>query len=208
MERTLYHYWRSSCSWRVRWALELKGCSYESHAVNLLESQQLSDDYLRLNPMGLVPAMVVDGVPIGDSIAIIEYLEEAFPFPPLLPLKALDRAHVRQLANIVASGIQPIQNLAVMRKHHPEKAEQVAWCRHWIDKGLKAFERLATPKAGNFSFGDEITLADLCLIPQVYNAKRFKLDMSDYPLLNSIYERSLALPSCDAAAPHNQPGAT
>lgn len=207
MARILYHYWRSSCSWRVRWALALKDLPFESRPVHLLHDEQVAAAYLALNPMGQVPALVTDGVALADSVAIIEYLEEVHPSPPLLPAEPLARAHVRRLANIVASGIQPLQNLGALRLHSPEKAEQRSWSRHWIDKGLRAYEVAAAPQAGAFSFGDTVTLADLCLIPQVYNALRFKLDMAPYPLVAAIYERALATPACDAAAPHNQDGA-
>ena len=204
MALTLYHYWRSSCSWRVRWALALKGLAYESIPVNLLTAEQLGEDYLRLNPMGHVPLLVEDGWAVADSIAIIEYLDQRHPSPALLPSDPRDRAHVRRLANIVASAIQPLQNLGVMRRHDPSKVVQDEWCRHWIDKGLRAYEAIAAPKAGAFSFGDEVTMADLCLIPQIYNAHRFQMELDDYPLCAAIYERALNLPSCDAAAPHNQ----
>ena len=201
MALELYHYWRSSCSWRVRWALALKGLAYEPIAVNLLDASQKSEQYRALNPMGQVPCLVIDGHPFADSIAIMEYLDELHPTPALLPADGRARAHVRRLVNLVASGIQPIQNLGVMRHHSPEKAEQIAWNRHWITEGLKAYEAAIAPEAGAYSFGGSLTMADLCLVPQVYNAHRVKVEMSAFPKVAEIYDRCRALESCQAAAP-------
>lgn len=205
---TLYHYWRSSCSWRVRWALAVKGVPYTSVPVNLLTNEQKSEAYLRVNPMGQVPTLVVDGAPLSDSMALLEFIEESWPTPALLPGDPLGRARVRRLSQLITSGIQPLQNLGVMRHLSDDPAVQKAWCRHWIERGMDAWEAAAAPLAGLYCHGDHLSFADLCLIPQMYNAERFSLDLSRWPTAEAIYRRCLVLPSCEEAAPHNQPGAT
>ena len=207
MELTLYHYWRSSSSWRVRWGLNIKALEYQSVAVNLLEGEQKSPQFQTLNPMLQVPCLVVDGRPMAESMAILEFLDEVAPTPSLLPGDAFQRAHIRRLAEIINAGTQPMQNLAVMKRYSADREEQQVWCRHWVEKGLAAYEDACRAQAGQFSFGDEVTLADLYLIPQCYNAKRFSIDLGSFALLEGIYKRALELPSCEAAAPHNQPGA-
>lgn len=201
MDFTLYHYWRSSCSWRVRWALELKGIAYESVPVNLLKGEQLGEAHRARNPIGQVPVLVVDGTPVADSIAIIELLDEVAPGASFLPKAPLDRAKVRRISNLIASGIQPLQNLATMNKVSTERAESVAWSAYWIRSGLEALELTLKETAGAYAFGESITMADLCLIPQCYNAERFKIDLGEMPIIEGIYRRSRALDSCKRAAP-------
>lgn len=202
MSRILYHYWRSSCSWRVRWALEIKGLSYTPEVVNLLSADQRSDAYLAKNPMGQVPFFQDEnGVGLADSMVIMEYLEEVYPTPALLPGNAAERAHIRRLCHIVASGTQPIQNLAVMRAAADTPEGQKAWNRRWIGNGLAAFESALGEGSGLYCVGDSLTLADICLIPQVYNANRVGLDMSAYPKVAAIYDRCRALDSCKRAEP-------
>ncbi len=203
----LYHYWRSSCSWRVRWALEYKGIKYESIPVNLLQSEQRSAAYTEKSPTQNVPMMEIDGKPLTESIAMMEWIEETYPKPALLPSDPMTRATVRELMQIIASGIQPIQNLKVMQFHSADQKERDRWARHWITQGLRAVEQRLRQTAGTFSVGGEVTMADLCLIPQVYNAMRFNVDLNEFPICRRIYEHCLKLPSCDKAAPHNQPGA-
>ena len=200
-ELTLHHYWRSSCSWRVRWALAIKNLEYKCEAVNLLAGEQKEAKHLTANPAGFVPALFVDGVPYGESIAIMEWLEETYPSPPLLPTSAADRLIVRQLTNIISSGTQPIQNLAVQARVSEDKSERIAWAKYWIERGLGAYETLLQQHAGTYSFGSNITMADLCLIPQVYNALRFDVAMNHFPKAQEIYDRCLELETCQAAHP-------
>jgi maleylacetoacetate isomerase len=205
---TLYHYWRSSCSWRVRWALVYKNIPYNDVAINLLANEQNSPTYLAINPGGFVPAITYNGLVFGESMAILEWLEEMFPSQPLLPQSHTDRLRVRQICQIITSGIQPIQNLSVMRKHSTNPSEQTDWARYWISAGLEKVEALITPYAGTFSYGGSLTMADLCLIPQVYNAKRFNVDLSKFPLITRVNQHCLQLPTCQQSAPQNQQGAT
>jgi maleylacetoacetate isomerase len=203
----LYHYWRSSCSWRVRWAMALKGIAYKSHPINLLKNEQSDLSYLKINPSGQVPCIVYGDNALSESLAIIEWLEELNPEPSLLSKDAWRRAEIRSFCTMIASGIQPIGNLRVMGYYSSDQDKKAEWARHFIDEGLIPVETMLRKYSGNFSFGDEITMADLFLIPQIYNAHRFKVDMSRFPLAQEIYERALKTKACDEAAPHNQPGA-
>jgi len=205
---TLYHYWRSSCSWRVRWALEYKGVRFTDVAINLLQNEQNSPAYLAKNPGGFVPALDVNGVVFGESLAIMEWLEEVYPSPSLLPQGPTERMRIRQVCQQIVSGIQPIQNLSVMRKHSSDQALQAEWARHWITLGLEKVEKLLSSSAGTYSFGGELTMADLCLVPQVYNALRINVDMSRFPVISAVNSNCMKLPSCEASAPHKQKGAT
>jgi maleylacetoacetate isomerase len=163
---------------------------------------------LAKNPAGFVPTLEVDGIKLTESCAIIEWLEETHPAPALLPKDPLARAQVRQLAYTVAMGIQPIQNLRVQKYVSDEQAGRKKFAAHWIRTGFKVYEKLlARGNPGAFSFGDEVTLADLCLIPQVYNANRFEVDMGEFPLISGINGRALDTEPCQRAAPENQPGA-
>ncbi len=205
---TLYHYWRSSSSWRVRWGLKLKGVTWHDVPVNLLADAQKSPDYLKVNPAGFVPAVEINGRCFGESLAILEWLEETHPTPPLLPKDPLDRMQVRQLMFQIACNTQPVQNLSVMRLHSADKDEQQKWARHWITAGLAGYEKLLEHgRPGRFSFGDHVTMADLCLVPQIYNARRFNVDVGQWPLLEAIGQRCMELPECKAAHPDKQPGA-
>lgn len=205
---TLYHYWRSSCSWRVRWALAHKNIPYNDVPINLLANEQNSPAFLAVNPGGFVPAIAFNGSIYGESLAILEWIEETFSHKPLLPQNPAERLRVRQICQVIASGIQPIQNLSVMRKHSGDSAEQAAWAKHWITIGLEKVEKLLAPNAGTYCFGGNLTLADLCLIPQVYNANRFNVDMSRFAAVARININCLKLQDCQTSAPHNQKGAT
>lgn len=205
---TLFHYWRSSCSWRVRWSLHHKGILFEDVAINLLAGEQNSANYLSKNPGGYVPALEVDGKIFGESLAILEWLEEVYPEKPLLPADPIDRLRVRQISQLIVSGIQPVQNLAVLRRHSSDPNEQAKWASEWISSGLHKLEVLLQATAKKYCYGDTLTIADLCLVPQVYNAKRFNVDLSNLPVVSRINETCLKLPACEAAAPHNQKGAT
>jgi maleylpyruvate isomerase len=212
---TLYTYFRSSAAFRVRIALNLKGIAPDYRFVHLLRDggQQLGADYARVNPQGLVPALLHDGATIGQSLAIIEYLDEVAPEPPLLPKTPLARARVRQLSYAVACDIHPVNNLRVMnylRKDlEQDDAALLAWTHHWITLGFDALETLlsGSPDIGRFCHGDAPTMADICLVPQMANARRSKIDVSAWPILHRIEQAALALPAFERALPQNQPDA-
>jgi maleylacetoacetate isomerase len=207
---TLFHYWRSSASWRVRWGLELKKIPHEKVAVDLLTAQEKQGDYLARNPAGYVPCLVVGGRSLGESLANLEWLEENFPQPSFFTGDSFSRARIRQLAETVNAGIQPLQNLDVMRKHSADKDEQAAWMKHWMIRGLGVYEKLlsAAPRQGAlFSVADHPTLADLCLIPQCFASLRFGVDLTQFPQCKAIYEHALTTPECAASRPEAwQPG--
>ena len=209
----LWSYWRSSCAYRVRIALGLKGLPFEYAAVHLMRDggQQHRPEFHALNPHGQVPVLEVEDegriVPVVQSMAIIEYLEERFPQPPLLPATARARAHVRAMAELVNSGIQPLQNTATFEELRKHGLATDPWTRHFITKGLTSLEQLARPMAGAFLFGDHVGLADLFLVPQLYNARRWGVALDAFPTLVRADENARALPAFQAAAPEVQPDA-
>lgn len=211
----LYDYWRSSACYRVRIALNLKGLACILKPVHLLKDggEQHADAYREVNPQEVVPTLVDGQRVVRQSLAIIEYLDETHPQEPLLPPAPRDRAHVRGLAQIVTCDIHPLNNLRVMQYLERELgAEQDArerWTRHWMETGFRAFEAILADDAatGEFCHGDTPGLADACLVPQVYNANRFGVDMTPYPLIRAINERCLALAAFDDARPERQAGA-
>ncbi|WP_455279244.1 maleylacetoacetate isomerase [Cupriavidus necator] len=211
----LYSYFRSSASFRVRIALELKGLPYEYVPVHLLKEggQQLKPEFRAVNPDGLVPALVDGDHVLQQSLAIVEYLDEVHPEPKLLPGTALDRSYVRGLAQEIACEIHPLNNLRVLKylKHTVGASDEVkdAWYRHWIELGFESLQANLERggKAGRFCFGDTPTLADICLVPQVFNAQRFNVDVSRYPVLAKIYEACMELPAFQKAEPKSQPDA-
>ena len=211
----LYGYWRSSSAYRVRIALNLKRLEYQQEAVHLVRGggEQHSEQYRRLNPMGLVPALVHGEQVIVESLAICEYLEELFPHPALLPSDPGGRARVRSLALTIACGVQPMNNLAVLnyikgRLGVDEDGVQ-AWYGEWVRRGFSAVETwLKNGESGDFCHGDQPGLADCFLVPQVYNAERFDCDLGPYPRIRAIAERCRELDAFVAAAPENQPDAT
>lgn len=198
---TLFHYWRSSCSWRVRWALALKEIPYQTKPINLIKDEQKSDFYKQLNPSEQVPCLQVENTFISESLAIIEWLDEIYPYPKILPGDPLKRLQIRSLSYKIASGIQPIQNLCVMKKYHREKEKQLEWSKYWIEKGFKSIEKILEKTASPFCFGQQVTLADLCLIPQVYNAKRFSVVMTQFPKIEKIYDNCLTTKACQESHP-------
>ena len=209
MSRPILHdYYRSSAAYRVRIALNLKGVDYESRPVNLAEGAQKSADYRALNPHGFVPMLEIDGLRLTQSLSIIMYLANRYPDPPLLPEDPGEAAHVRAMALSIACDIHPLNNLRVLKylKGELGQTQDVAdqWYRHWIVEGLGPLEAVATPRAGQFLFGDAPTIADICLVPQLYNARRFAVPLDDYPTLLRADARATALDAFAAAHPDRQ----
>ena len=201
----LFDYYRSSAAYRVRIALNLKSVEHDSASINLAGGEQKRDEYRARNPQGLVPMLEIDGRRIVQSLAIIDYLDASRPEPPLVPKDAADRAHVLALALVVACDIHPLNNLRVL-KHlvgplgQDEDAKN-AWISTWIDQGFAALEAIAAERAGRFLFGDAPSLADICLVPQVYNARRFGVPLDDYPLLVRVDAEATAHGAFAAAHP-------
>lgn len=182
----LYGFWRSTATWRVRIALAYKQIEHAYEPVDLLTGggAQHSPEYRRINPMGQVPALVVEGgAVLSQSIAILEYLEERYPDPPLLPAEPLARARARQLAEVVNAGIQPLQNTSVQRHLESLGVDVRAWLQRWVGAGLAAFEQLARPIAGRFCVGDALSFADLVLVPELHFARRFGVAVDGFPTL-------------------------
>jgi len=209
----LWNYWRSSSAWRVRIALGLKKLPFESVAVHLLNDggQQHQPGFVALNPSRQVPVLEVEEngklLRLVQSMAIIEYLDERFPEPPLLPASAAERAHVRALAEVVNSGIQPLQNTAVFAELKNHGIASEPWACLFITRGLTALQQLAAPRAGAFLFGDSPTLADLYLVPQLYNARRWGVVVDAFPILTRAESNAQLLPAFAAAVPDAQPDA-
>src|SRR5258708_2000532 len=208
----LYGYFRSSAAYRVRIALNLKKIPHETAAIHLTRGggAQFSDAFRAINPQKRVPALTLSsGETLIQSLAIIAYLDEVHPEPPLLPADAIERAHVRAVAQIVACDIHPLNNLVALNYlkgplGHDQAAAD-AWYRHWVTQGFEAIEALLP--GGPYAFGSQVTLADLCLVPQVFNARRFKVDMAQYPKIAAAEAACLKLPAFDRARPENQPDA-
>jgi maleylpyruvate isomerase len=211
----LYTFFRSSASYRVRIALNLKGLEYEQVPIHLRRGggEQFSATYKAINPQSLVPALEDDGRVLIQSLAIMEYLEERYPKPPLLPADPADRALVRSMALVIACEVHPIQNLRVLnhlKDRHKQSDDDVnQWARHWIELGLAALEPMihAAPQHGKFCFGDTPTLADICLVPQLANGRRFGCDLTRFPGLARIEANCNALAAFAKAAPDKQPDA-
>lgn len=211
----LYGYFRSSAAYRVRIALGLKGLPHEYVPVHLTRDggEQHSSAYRAVNPLELVPSLEDHGAVLVQSLAIVEYLEETHPQPPLLPASAAERARVRGLAQTIACDVHPLNNLRVLQYLERElgaaEEARARWYRHWIAEGLEAFEEMLvrSPHTGRFCHGGGPTLADVCLVPQVYNARRFSCDLSPYPTITRIEAACLTLSAFDRARPENQPDA-
>ncbi|KAG8013412.1 Maleylacetoacetate isomerase, partial [Nibea albiflora] len=227
----LHGYFRSSCSWRVRIAFALKGVDYDQAPVNLIKDggQQLTQQYKAINPMQQVPAVEIDGITLSQSLAVIQYIDETRPGPRLLPADPKKRAQVRMISDLIASGIQPLQNLYVIQKMGAEKMQ---WSQHFIDRGfqgwwkfifpsityrldflynihvylsLPALEPILKQTAGKYCVGDEISMADICLVPQVYNAERFKVDVGQYPTIKRLNQALLEIEAFKVSHPSRQP---
>ncbi len=210
----LYGYWRSSASWRVRIALNLKGLAYTYEAVHLLKDggQQHADAYRALNPMRTVPTLEFEegGAMrrLSQSLAILEYLEERYRTPALLPAEPYLRARVRMFSEMVNSGIQPLQNLSVLQRLKNElKQDDKAWGAYWNTRGLTALEVAVKETARTYSVGDTVSFADICLVPQLYGARRFEVDLTPYPTLLRVEAACNELPAFQAAHPDRQPDA-
>jgi maleylacetoacetate isomerase len=207
----LYTFWRSSAAYRARIALHLKGLSFESVPKSLGAGEQRAPEFLDVNPQGFVPALVDEGQVITQSLALIEYLDETHPLPPLLPPDPLGRARVRAMAQAIACDIHPLNNLRVLNYLKGtlghEQASIDTWYRHWIAEGFTALERMAQAHSGDGAhmYGNGVTLADVCLVPQLYNARRFDADLTPFPTLVAIGRALETLPAFEASRPEVQP---
>ncbi|XP_046658360.1 probable maleylacetoacetate isomerase 2 [Homalodisca vitripennis] len=201
----LYSYWRSSCSWRVRIALNLKEIPYDIKPVSLIKAggEQHSNEFRELNPIEQVPVLQIDGNTLIESLSIMYYLEETRPQRPLLPQDVVKRAKVREICEVIASGIQPLQNLFVLIQ--VGEAKKMEWAQLFINRGFRAVEKLLTSSAGKFCVGDELSIADCCLVPQVFNARRFGVDLRPYPIILRIDRELENHPAFLAAHPSSQP---
>lgn len=209
---TLSNYWRSSCSFRVRIALGFKQLAYEHVYVNILEGEQKRPEYKAQNPIGHVPTLTVDGVPYVESVAIMELLEDLYPDPALLPKTPHGRARVRELVETINAGVQPLQNLVVLDRVGDPKTEQekrVAWMKYFIPRGLAAFEALVARAeddgvTGPYAYGSTFSMADACLVPQVYAARRVGVDLTPFPRILRADAAASELPFVAAAKPEAQ----
>ena len=207
----LYTYFRSSAAFRVRIALNLKGLKYEPVFVHLAKGEHRAAQFAEVNPQALLPTLELDdGTKLNQSLAIIEYLDEQYPQAPLVPKEPLARARVRSLSYLVASEIHPINNLRVLQhlKRLGQTQEQIdTWYRYWIADGLAKFEAELKDRAGKFCHGDAPTMADCCLVPQIFNAKRFNSDLTPYPTTTRVFDACMKLEAFDRAQPSKQPDA-
>lgn len=215
MTRTLYGYWRSTAAYRVRIALGLKNLDWEQAVIDLRKGEQSDPRFLSLNPQGLVPFLVDGDVDsdrgLAQSLAIIEYLDEVYPTPSLIPGTAAERARIRALAQVVACDIHPINNLRVLQYLRTElklsEDEVNVWARRWICAGFAVLENAIQDSIGPYMAGNSVTLADVCLVPQLYNARRVSTDLTVFPGLLSLEQRLFQLPAFEGARPENQPEA-
>ena len=211
----LYSYFRSSAAFRVRIALNLKGVPYQVVPVHLLKGggEQFGEAYVRTNPLSLIPALEDGGQVLTQSLAIIEYLDERYPEPPLLPADPLSRAYVRAVALSIACDIHPLNNLRVLRYLVRELGvsdeKKDFWYRHWVELGLGQLDRVVMSggRSGRYTFGDQVTIADLAIVPQIFNARRFGCDLAKAPTLNAIADRCIQLDAFANAQPSAQPDA-
>lgn len=203
----LYDYFRSSASFRVRIALNLKGISYEALPIHLVKAggEQFSPQYQKINPLSLVPSLQDENKILTQSLAIIEYLEEAYPQVPLLPADIYQKALVRSFALTIIADVHPLNNLRVLnyllKEFEITDAQKLTWYHHWLRKGFTALEKQLAGQKSAYCFGDAVTLADICLVPQMYNAQRFHFDLSAFPTLTRINENCLKIPAFYAARP-------
>lgn len=211
MKLVLHGYWRSGPSWRLRIALNWKGLAYDDAPVNLLKDEHVAAGHLALNPQGRIPVLEADGAVLTQAPAILEWLEEIAPSPPLLPADPLGRARVRAMSALVACDIAPLQNLGVgqelARRFGADEAAQADWRRTWNARGLEALEALVGRDGGDFCHADAVSLADIHLVTQLYGARRFGAEVERFPRLLAVEARCMALPAFQAAHPDRQPDA-
>ena len=210
MPYTLYSAWRATAPYRVRIGLALKGVAYDYVALDLIKGDQREPAYRAVNPQGLTPALDIGGRVLTQSLAILEWLEETRPEPPILPKDALDRATVRAMALVIACDIHPLNNTRIGRalnKLGVSREDNLAWIRRWITDGFDTLEPMVAKHGGGFAFGDMPTIADCCLIPQVYSANRYELDLAPWPAIRAVAERAAEHPAFQAAHPDRQPDA-
>lgn len=209
MSAQLYSYFRSSTSYRVRIALNVKGVDYALLPINILKGEQKAADYAAINPSQGVPALVDGGHIFTQSLAILDYVEERWPTPALLPASAAARAQVRALTQIIGCDIHPVNNLRVLNYLTEtlaiSDAQKQEWMQHWLAEGLRAFEAMVRPLAGDYCFGNQVTLADICLVPQIFNAERFGHDLGPYPTIMRITEHCRTQDAFQKAHPNEQP---
>ncbi len=205
LDLKLYHYWRSSSSWRVRWALDLKKVPYQLETLNLLNHETHTDQHRAKNPMGQIPVLewkeFGKTIHLSESLAILLYLDQIESKPLLFPKDPFKFATVIQLCEIIGAGTQPLQNLVVLEHYSQDPQARKDWARHWITRGLKGFHETALKFSGQYSVGDELTAADLFLIPQLYNARRFEVDLAKFPKLLEIESRCVKLPEYASSEP-------
>ena len=208
----LYDYWRSSAAYRVRLALNFKGLAYEQIAVDLRQGAQREPAFLAINPQGLVPVLEDEGAVLTQSLPILNYLEERYPEPALLPRDLPGRCQSRAIAVAIACEIHPLNNLRVLqyleRELGLDEGARMVWYRHWIAEGFGPLEAMLARSAGPFCVGDAPSLADVCLVPQVYNARRYDCNLEPYPTIRRIDERCREIEAFARAAPERQPDAT
>jgi maleylacetoacetate isomerase len=205
MNKVLYDYWRSSSSVRVRIALALKNIAYQNIPVSLINNEQQHPDYLRLNPQGLVPFWQDDKIDLSQSLAIVEYLDEQYPLPKLLPDDVLLKARARQYAYIIACDMHPLNNLRVKKYLNIDEKDWLTWYHHWLALGFEAYEALLDQHQfkGPFTLGNHLSLADICLIPQIYNAKRFGFKLAKYTKIQMIYDSCMKIDAFKDAMPED-----
>jgi maleylpyruvate isomerase len=209
---TLYTFFRSSAAFRVRIALNHKGIGFDPKYIWLIDGEQQADSYRQINPQALVPTLIDGAHTLNQSMAIIEYLDETKPGPKLLPADPLGRARVRSLSQYIACEIHPLNNLRILKYLKNamglEQERIDTWYRHWCEVGLSSFEQqLGDGQSGLYCHGDAVSMADVCLVPQIFNARRFKVDLTPYPMTTAINDRLMLLPAFDAAQPAKQPDA-
>ena len=208
-EFTLYSYFRSSCSYRVRIALHLKNIPFTYKPIHLVKNggEQYSDDFTKLNPLAQVPCLKTENKILTQSLPIVQYLDALYSDPPLFSENLFRKNEILSVCEIINSSIQPLQNLSVLKKISDMGGDKTQWAAKWISQGLEKLEVILKPKAKDFSFGDNLTCADLFLIPQLYNARRFQVSMASFPSLTRVETHCLTLPAFQKAKPENQPDA-
>ena len=208
-EFTLYNYFRSSCSYRVRIALYLKNIPFTYKSIHLVKNggEQYSDDFKSLNSLAQVPCLKIDNKTLTQSLPIIQYLDELYPDPPLFSEDAFTKSEILSICEIINSSIQPFQNLTVLKKISDIGGDKTKWAAEWISQGMESLEIILKSKAKEFSFGDHLTCVDLFLIPQLYNARRFQVDITSFPTLKQVEKTCLTLSAFQKAKPENQPDA-